>query len=151
VEIVGTVVTNKLEEFEQKTLELAKKADSIFLFNHNTLVDKTGKAMDQLEVGAWYLRNVKKPDCGHEKQFAEEGVLATADDSGLKQGYEAMKIAHDILANGTDPAAIPVRAPERGPLIANRERAAMLGIKLTDGMGIEEYVDKSLALEKFPK
>jgi putative ABC transport system substrate-binding protein len=151
LELVGSVVTNKLEDFQSKTLEIAKKADAIFLFNHNTLVDKAGKPIDQLEVGAWYFRNVKKPDCGDEKQFAEEGVLATVDDSGFKQGYEAMKMAHDILGKGTDPGSIPVRAPERGALIANRERAAMLGIKLTDDMGIEEYVEKSLALEKFPK
>lgn len=151
VRIEGVVVTNSADEWKSGALELAKKVDSMFVLNHNTLKDGAGKSVDPLELGAWYLRHVKKPDCAQERQFAEEGLLATADDSGFNQGYEAMKIAHDILSKGTDPATIPVRAPERGPLILNRERAKSLGIAITDEMGAEEFVDHSLALQKFPR
>lgn len=150
VTISGTVVTDSLDEFKKGAVDLAKKSDSLFVLNHNTIKDAKGNPVDQLEIGSWYLRNVKKPDCGQERQFAVEGLLATADDSGFNQGYEAGKIAHQILDEGANPAQIPVRAPKRGALILNKKRAAMLGIVVTEAMGAEEYLDTSLALEKFP-
>ncbi len=41
----------------------------------------------------------------------------------------------------------PAVTPNRGPLLVNRQRAQMLGITLTPGMGIEEYIDKAGALK----
>ncbi len=150
VELVGTVVTNCAARWKAEALELAGRADAFFVLNHNTLTDEGGLPVDQLELGAWYLRNVRRPDCGHEKQFAQEGLLATCDDSGFNQALDAARIADRILRERVDPARIPVRAPRRGPYIANRERASMLGLELQDGMGIEEYVDRCLALERHP-
>lgn len=150
VKLVDAVATNSYSEWKAKALELQNKVDAFFLVNHNTIKDDSGKAVDQMEIGAWYLRNIHKPECGPEKQFVNEGILCTADDSGVKQGYYAVKAMHKILANGKDPASLPCVAPSRGALIVNRERAHMLGIKLTDKMGIEEYLEKSMALEQFP-
>jgi ABC-type uncharacterized transport system substrate-binding protein len=73
-------------------------------------------------------------------------MLCGADDSGYNQGFEAVVVAHDILSKGFDPATYPVRAPKRGVLIANKQRAAMLGITLLPEMGIEEYVEEAAAL-----
>ena len=152
VEIVETVVTNSLETWKTKALELQHKVDAFFVLNHNTLKDHNGKAVDQLEIGAWYLRNIKKPDIGHSKQFVIEGMLCAVDDSGIKQGYEAVKIAHRILEGGEDPGTIPVYAPERGPIVVNLERAAMLGILdlVKASPLIDERIEKALALEKYP-
>ena len=75
-------------------------------------------------------------------------MLCGADDSGYKQGFEAVSVAHDILSKGANPATYPVRAPKRGVLIVNRQRAAMLGITLTPAMGIEEYVEEAAALKE---
>jgi ABC-type uncharacterized transport system substrate-binding protein len=97
-------------------------------------------------LGSWYLQNVKKPDCGQERQFAAEGMLLTVDDSGYKQAYEAMKVAHDILVGARVPAGIPATAPGRGAIIVNRERAQMLGIDLAGAGFVEEYIDLALAL-----
>lgn len=149
MQIVETVVTNSLSEWKTKALALKDKVDAFYIANHNTIKDDQGRAVDQLEIGAWYLRNIKKPDCADEKQFTTEGILLVVDDSGFKQGYEAIKTAHEILA-GKKPGDIPARAPERGAIIANRERAKMLGIGLKGRTFIEEFVDKALALEKFP-
>lgn len=151
VKVVATVMTNSAKKWKSEAQRVAKLADAFFVLNHNTLRDESGKAVDPMAVGAWYLRNIKKPDCGHERQFAVEGILATADDSGFNQAYEAVKIGHQVLARGVAPGDIPVRAPERGPLILNRERARMLGIQVTEAMGAEEYVEKALALEKYPQ
>ena len=152
VEIVETVVTNSLETWKAKALALQHKVDAFFVLNHNTLKDRNGKAVDQLEIGAWYLRNIKKPDIGHSKQFVIEGMFCAVDDSGIKQGYEAVKIAHRILEGGEDPGTIPVYAPERGPIVVNLERSAMLGILdlVKASPLIDELIEKALALEKYP-
>lgn len=151
LKLVEAVATNSFTEWKTKSLELQNKVDAFFIVNHNTLRDDNGRRMSQLEVGAWYLRNIKKPECGPEKQFVAEGILCAVDDSGVKQGYYAVKALSEILTHGKDPATLPCLAPSRGALIVNRERAKMLGIKLTGNIGIEQYLEKSLALEKTPE
>ncbi|MFH0984416.1 MAG: ABC transporter substrate binding protein [Candidatus Omnitrophota bacterium] len=150
LKLTASIVTDSFSEWKAEILRFRDKTDSFFIFNHNTLKDPSGKAVDPLEASAWYLKNVKKPDCTDEKQFVEEGVLIAVDDSGFKQGYEAVKIAHQILFEKKDPAVIPVVAPYRGAVMVNRQRAGMLGVDLSSQAFIEEYVDKSLALEKYP-
>ena len=150
LKLAATVVTNSLSEWKSEALRLQKEVDAFFVLNHNTIKDDLGNPVDQLKIGAWYLRNIKKPDCAHEKQFAKEGILLAVDDSGVKQGYEAVKTAYQILEEGKNPGTIPVRAPERGPVIVNRQRANMLGIDLSGKAFIEEFIDSALALEKYP-
>jgi ABC-type uncharacterized transport system substrate-binding protein len=146
----AVVITNSLPQWKSKALELQDKVDAFFVVNHNTIRDVNDQPVDQLEIGAWYLRNIKKPECGDEKQFAQEGMLCTCDDSGFNQAFEAVKMADRILRKKESPANIPVYMPQRGPFIINRQRAKMLGISITDKMQVEEYIDTALALEKYP-
>ena len=147
VKIIGSVATNDYEEWKERALRMSKKVDSFFVLNHNTLKDVNGSAVDQLEAGRWYLENIRKPDCAQEKQFAQEGILLVVDDSGFKQGFDAMKIALDILLKGQDPALISVTAPTRGPVIINRRRAEMLGLDISGIDFIEQYIDEAMALQ----
>lgn len=147
VKIIGSVVSNAFEEWKARALRMSKKVDAFFVVNHNTLKDVHGNAVDQLEAGRWYLENIRKPDCAHEKQFAQEGILLVVDDSGFKQGYDAMMIALDIILKGRDPALIPVTAPARGPVILNRQRAEMLGLDISSADFIEQYIDEAMALQ----
>lgn len=151
LKLIATVVTDSLAEWKSEALRLQKEVDAFFVFNHNTLKDDQGNPVDQLEVGAWYLRNINKPECAHEKQFAQEGMLLVVDDSGFKQGYEAVKTAHLILVEGKDPATISACAPDRGPIIVNRQRAEILGIDISEKGFIEEFIDNALALERYPE
>ena len=150
LKLVESVVTNSLSEWKSKALSLKDKADVFFMLNHNSIKDHNGNPVDQLEIGAWYLRNIKIPECAHEKQFAIEGMLCVCDDSGYNQAWEAVKLAHRILKKREKPSEIPVETPQRGPFIVNRERAEMLGITVTAEMGVEKYMDKALALRKHP-
>ncbi len=147
--ISGTVMTNSYQEWKEKALDLAKKSDSFFVLNHNTLKDAAGNPVDQLVAGAWYLENIRKPDVGHEKQFVEEGVLLVVDDSGFKQGFEAARLASRILGEGVSPSEISPYAPGRGAVIVNRQRCKMLGLeKSMEGNPlVEEYVEEALALD----
>jgi len=150
LELVGSVVTNAVSVWKAEAVRLSGTADAFFVLNHNTIQDEQGRAVDPMVLGSWYLQNVKKPDCGQERQFASEGMLLTVDDSGYKQAYDAMKVAHDILTGVRVPAEIPATAPDRGAIIVNRERARMLGIDLSDANFVEEYIDLALALHPSP-
>ena len=99
VNIVATVVTNSYAQWKSEAMRL-QPGGRVFVLNHNTLKDETGRAVDQMEAGLWYLQNIRKPECAHEKQFAQEGLLLVVDDSGFKQGYEAVRYAHQILKEG---------------------------------------------------
>lgn len=150
VNIVATVVTNSYAQWKSEAMRLQPGVDAFFVLNHNTLKDETGRAVDQMEAGLWYLQNIRKPECAHEKQFAQEGLLLVVDDSGFKQGYEAVRYAQQILKEGKSAAHLPPSAPERGPVIVNRARAAALGVSLEDKNFIDEFVENSLAMESPP-
>lgn len=147
LKLVDRVLTNSLDEFKARALELSRQVDAFFVLNHDTLRDSKGNHVDMLDVGRWYLQNIKIPEASHEDQFVLEGMLLTANDSGFNQGHLAFEMAHSILERGLNPARMAVRTPERGPYLVNRNRAKALGIKLDDAMYlIDEIVDKSVAL-----
>lgn len=150
VSLIATVVTNSLQTWQARALELAPRVDAFFVLNHNTLKDAQGRPVDQLEVGAWYLDNVRKPDLAHERQFVVEGVLCAVDDSGFKQGHEAVRMARRILDGGEDPASMAVYAPSRGEFVVNLERARMLGLEslVATSPLVEARIERSLALDR---
>lgn len=149
LELVEVVVTNEFEIWKQRALELQNQVDAFFVLNHNTLRTKDGQPVEQLEAGRWYLMNINKPDMAHERHFVKEGILSAVEDSGFKQGYEAMRVADRILRHGEKPGEISVYAPERGPFIINSERARGLGIdeRILNHPMVEETIDFCLALK----
>jgi ABC-type uncharacterized transport system substrate-binding protein len=149
LKLVDKVITNSLEEFKARALELSKQVDAFVVLNHDTMRDAKGNHVDMLEVGRWYLNNIRIPEASHEDQFVLEGMLLTANDSGFNQGHMAFEMAHSILDQGLSPARMAVRTPERGPYLVNRNRAKALGIKLDDALYlIDEVVEQSLALRR---
>jgi ABC-type uncharacterized transport system substrate-binding protein len=149
LKLVDKVLTNSLEEFKARALELSRRIDAFFVLNHDTLRDAKGRHVDMLDVGRWYLNNIRIPEASHEDQFVLEGMLLTANDSGYNQGHMAFEMAHGILENGLNPARMAVRTPDRGPYLVNRNRARALGIRLDSAMYlIDEIVEKSLALQR---
>jgi ABC-type uncharacterized transport system substrate-binding protein len=152
IEIVTTIVTNNLNQWKTQTLDAAKYTDAFFMLNHNTLKDAKGRPVNEMEIGAWYLRNINKPEISYEEHFIVEGMLAAVSDSGVKQGYQAMELAIQIL-EGKDPGKIAVTAPSRGDYVVNKERAKMLGIyhSIKSNTKIEAWIDHALALKQYPE
>lgn len=146
--LVDTVRTNSFAEFKQRALELSERVDAFFVLNHDTLRDENGQHVDMLDVGRWYLTNIRKPEASNEDQFVQEGMLLTANDSGYNQGYMAFEMAYDVLEQGLNPGLMRTKTPARGPLMVNRKRAQMLGIDLTPHAElIDEVIDDALALD----
>ena len=148
--LAGKVLTNSYEQWKSEVQKVSRDADAILVINHNTLKDKSGKAVDQMQAGSWYLQHVKKPDFSSEKQFVQEGVLLVAEDSGVKQGSEMVRFMARVLRRGEKPADIAPVHPTSGPIIINNERAQMLGINANSPV-VQAHEQKSLALEQFPK
>ena len=149
--LVDQVATNSFSEWQDKAMELQGKVDAFFIVNHGTLKDDNGSSVDSLKAGAWYLAHIKKPEVSPEKQFVQEGMLLSVDDSGYKQAYEAGRMADMILHQNKSPADIAVIAPTRGAVMANRQRVKMLGVDVSSKDLIEEFIERSAALEKYPQ
>jgi len=147
LQLVDAVATNDFTLWQQRALELQDKVDAFYIAQYAALKDAEGRYVPAEAVARWYLTHLRIPEATDMVQFVKQGILCGADDSGYNQGYEAVMIAHDIVANGAKPSTYPTRAPKRGHLMVNRERAQMLGITLTDQMGIEEYLDHAQVLE----
>ncbi len=135
-----TVITGDYELFKARALKLQNSVDAFFVAQYSSLRDKDGNPVNTREVAQWYVKNVHIPETAEQGQFVRQGLLCGADDSGYNQGFDAVMMAHDILAKGADPATYPPRAPKRGALMANKDRARRLGITLSGNIGIEEYV-----------
>lgn len=148
LKLVEVVATNDFELWKKKALELQKNVDAFFIGHYASFKDKNGNYVKPEEAVKWYITHINIPEAMTERQFVKQGILCTADDSGFKQGFEAVVIAHDILARGANPATYAPRAPKRGALIVNKQRARMLGITLTEKMGIEGYIEEAEALRK---
>ena len=143
--LVETVATSNYEVWKKRALELQNKVDAFYIASYAGLKDNSGKPVPDNETALWYITHIKIPETTVAKQFVQQGMLCTADDSAYNQGYEAVVIAHDILARGANPATYPPRAPNRGALMVNVQRAKDLGIALTKKKGIEEYIETGSA------
>ncbi len=149
--LVDEVSTDKFDVWKKKALALQKKVDVFFVAQYAGMKDEDGNPVPDNKAAAWYLANIRIPEAAGFKHRVVQGMLCAADDSGFNQGYEAVVIAHDILAKGAKPAEYPPRAPKRGPLMVNKQRAKMLGITLTPDLGIEEYIEEAAALKDAQK
>ena len=113
LELAGVVATNDYEVWKQKALELQKNVDAFFIASSSGLRDTQGKVVSNEEVAKWYFKNITIPEATGFRYRVEAGWLCAADDSGYHQGYEAVSVAHDILANGFHAASYPPRTPKR--------------------------------------
>jgi len=143
----GIISTSNYEQWKKDVLEIEKKVDAFFIAKYGALKDEAGEYVSNTKVAAWYLMNVKSPEAASAGQLVKQGMLCSVDDSGFNQGYQAVVIAHDIMANGAKLAAYAPVVPGRGALTVNKQRAKMLGITLMKNMGIEQYVEKASVLE----
>ena len=145
LQLVETVMTADFEQWKRKALELQSRVDA-FLVLSNTANDPGGHYIPDEQVVRWYIEHIHIPEATRSRRLVQLGLLCAADGSGEAQGFEGVRIAHDILAGGKHPATYPPVIPKRGPLLVNRTRAQQLGITLTQHMGIEEYLGSSQSL-----
>ncbi len=150
VKIEKVVITNSYTEWQREALAVQDRVEAYFISTYQTLKDDQGNPVDAKEAVKWYLQNIRKPEIASVVTSVEDGMLANVNDSPFKQGYEAVKVAHGILAEGKAPAEIAVYSPQHGPFTVNRWRAKMLGIEqvlLKHSDVIDEMVDSHVSLD----
>jgi len=128
MDVVKVIITNSYDVWQKELLALNDQVDAFYISTHNTLRNIKGEHVNYLEAARWYLENIKKPEITVSGHVVKEGFLATVDDAGFNQGYEAVKLAHAIISEGKKAANLSSYAPGRGPFIVNRWRAKMLGL-----------------------
>lgn len=145
---VETVTTKSFEEWQQKALELQGKVDALYLAAMNELEDAQGREISREEALRWYLTHIRIPEVSHGESYVKQGLLCSADFARANQGYDAVVMAHEILTKGIKPGDYPAHPARRGPLVANRQRARMLGITLTPEMGLEKIIEEATVLKE---
>lgn len=146
LELVEVVITNSYSEWQARALALQERVDAFFITTHNALLDDDGKHVPAKVARAWYLENIRKPEATAARHYVDNGFFSVVDDSAVAQGYEAMKMAHQILREGADPATLSPIAPAMGPFLVNRQRARQLGLEAVLESGaamIDEVIDSS--------
>lgn len=138
-------MTNEFEVFKQKALELQERVDVLFV-TPTTAKDAQGKFVSDDAIMQWYVANVRKPDVALSRRGVVQGLLCAADSDGYSQGFEGVRIAHDLLAGGKRPATYATVTPKRGPLMVNRQRAQMLGLTIPEGVA-DEIIEEASALK----
>lgn len=128
MELVKVVITNSFEQWQQETLVLQEQVDAFLISTFHTFKDRQGNAILPQDAARWYLKNINIPESVTTRSFVDHGFLACIDDSAFKQGYEAAKIARQILLDGRDAGDISPYAPEHGGFFVNRWRAGKLGL-----------------------
>nr|CRH05533.1 exported protein of unknown function [Candidatus Magnetococcus massalia] len=144
VEIVKIVVTKRASEWKAEAEALLDQVDGYVVLNHSTLKDDRGRTVPETEITRWFTDTIPKPSLTDVRYLVEMGLLAVREDSGFKQSYRAMKIAHEVLHNRADPAQLPAVSPEPGQFLVNRERARALGLEqlfLQSGV-VEGWIDQ---------
>ena len=99
------------------------------ILNYHQLRDESGDVVPAKEILAWTLHNNTLPEVGLVAEWAEEGLLAAAGNSGFKTGIYAGVIGGEILG-GREPDSIPIVDPNAVSINFNLQRAEMLDIQI---------------------
>lgn len=145
--LVDTVITSSFKEWKEKALELRKNVDAFFVLNHSGLNDEKGEKINVMTVGRWYLANIEIPECSDERQFIQEGMLLTVDDSGFNQGYEAANLGAQFLSGAKQPATTTPIAPKAGPRLINLQRLNQLKLTMGPTFKVDEVIEHSLVFD----
>lgn len=133
-EIVEKGITN-INEIGQAMDIILKEVDVFYTPTDNLIVSATPLVLAKAKEN-------KIPVIGCIEEQVKQGALATETISYRNSGYQAGKIAIEIL-NGKEPKDIPIKTLEDTILLINKKSMVELGIKLP-----EELRKKAIIIEK---
>ena len=89
LEVLDFVLLETFEDWKAAVLEYQDKADIIGVLNYHQLTDGQGDVVPARDVVAWMLENNRLPELGLVSEWAEDGFLVSAGNSGYKTGIYA--------------------------------------------------------------
>lgn len=139
-EVIGWHTSNNFDDYKSKVLEYNKEADVLMLLSINTIKDKEGKIVPEEDIIKWTVENSNIPEISSLHIDVEHGALLAIETTGYDTGYEAGKIATQILVEGVPPQDIGLHAPRKGERFVNYARAQDLGLKIPSDILIDSEV-----------
>lgn len=126
IKLVKAPVTNS-SEVKQAAESLVGRADAFFIALDNMVVSGADAIIQ-------VAQDKKIPFFSSDRDTVEKGAFATVGFKYYDHGYQAGKMAADILLNGKKPGEMPVLMQEKLDLILNLKAAPSYGIEVTDAM-----------------
>lgn len=149
VETLETISVSTFEEWKTVILQSQTRYDAIFLAAYRVLTDQAGHTVPTEEVGGWTARNSPVPTFALLDYMVEEGILGGVVQSPYLQGYEAGRLACEILLHQTAPTSLPLRALERGERMINVQRAREVGLE--EPLFSAVSFDRTVGYDKIPE
>lgn len=126
IKVVKAAVANS-SEVKQAAESLAGRVDAFYTTLDNTVISAVESVIK--------VANEKKiPFFSADRDTVEKGAIATYGFKYYDHGYQAGKMAVEILKNGAKPADMKVTFPDKLDLIINQNSAKQQGVEITDAM-----------------
>ena len=148
---VTFVAFDKISTFNQYKQTVQKyqtQVDALGLLGVHTFKDSSGKNVPWQDVLQWTAANSRLPDFSFWRDRIDYGTLVTVAVSGYEQGLAAGKLAFAILAEGKQPASLPMSPSLKGKPAISLARANQLGLKIGSRLLTTTEVVNSFAWEK---
>ncbi len=130
--VIGYHLVNNLATWKERILQYNRKADAlVFLTYHTLQTDDIGFSASPQAVMDWTVENCEIPTAALYDFTVRDGVFCGYTVSGEEQGYEAARMALEVLG-GTPVDKIPVRKPTKGLKMINLKTAKKLGIEISE-------------------
>ena len=118
--------------WQKRVREYNVKAEALCIYTYHTIQSPgTSTSMDPREVLQWTVDNCIVPTVGFLDFAIEGGLLCGVVESGDEHGYEAARMALDLL-NGADIKSLPVKRAQKGLKMINLKTAEKLGISVPE-------------------
>ena len=131
LQVLAYIQPPTFTEWQQTVTEYQTKADLVGILNFHQVRDEAGNIVPPQDVVDWMFENSTLPELGLVSGWAQDGLLAAAGNSGVKTGIYVGSIGGQVL-EGTDPASVPIVAPNEIDITFNLARAQMLDIEIPE-------------------
>jgi len=130
VEIVSIDQPGTFDQWKELIRKYQSKVDAIAVNLYQTIKsEEGGDSLPQKTVMEWTMANNRLPTVGFFPDAFEDGVLCGIAESGEEQGYQAARIATEIL-KGKKASDFKIVIPTRGIVMVNLKTAASLGLNI---------------------
>lgn len=130
VEIVSFDQPKTFNKWKALIRKYQETVDAIAINLYQTVkATPESESLPQKAIMNWTMKNNKLPTIGFFPDAFDDGVFCGIAESGEEQGFQAAKMAVDIL-KGKKPSDIPILIPTKGIVTVNMATAEKLKLKV---------------------
>jgi ABC-type uncharacterized transport system substrate-binding protein len=130
--ILGYYLISDFPRWQKRITEFNENETAICIYTYHTITqDGSAASMDPQQVLQWTVANCIMPTVGFLDFAIEGGLLCGVVESGEEHGYEAGRMALDLL-RGKSIKSLPVKRADKGLKMINLKTAEKLGISVPE-------------------